>query len=257
MKASAIRLQSWTNLIAILAAFAMNIWANIAPLTGLSIGEISSTFFADVLIIPANYAFAIWGLIYLGLISLGIYSVLPKNQENSLIENIGYFLAISSFIQIIWVFLFQFRFFSLSVLAMIGILISLMLLYQKLAINLVPIPTSQRWFIYYPISLYLGWISVATITNIASALDYLGWNGGGISPPIWTGILLVIATLIAIFMRIQRNDRIYAGVVVWTLGAIVAKYGYQNNIALLALGLGILLIIIIALPNSAKKVNIK
>ncbi len=64
-------LRQWANLMAIIAAFGINVLANLAPFNGLTIGEISNTVFRDVKIIPANYAFAIWGLIYLD------YSVLP------------------------------------------------------------------------------------------------------------------------------------------------------------------------------------
>ncbi len=249
MLLSAKKVQPWINLIAILAAFTMNIWANVAPLTGLSIGEISNVYFSEVLVIPASYAFAIWGLIYLGLISLGIYGVLPKNQGHPLIKNIGYFLAISSLVQIVWVFLFQFRFFTLSVFAMIGILIPLIILYQRLKINLIPIASAERWLIYYPISLYLGWISVATIINIASALNYLGWNGGIFAPQTWTVIMLVIASIIGIMSRIQRQDRVYAGVVVWALAAIAVEHWDQNMIGLVSLGLAVIVAIAIALPN--------
>lgn len=37
------------------------------------IGEIFNIIFKDVLIIFVSYVFVIWGLIYLGLISFGIY----------------------------------------------------------------------------------------------------------------------------------------------------------------------------------------
>ena len=245
--------QPWINLAAILAAFIVNILANISPINDLSIGDISDQYFPDVLVIPASYAFAIWGLIYLGLISLGVYGVLPKNKGNPLIEKIGFLLTFSSLTQIIWVILLQFYFFALSVLVMICILIPLLMLYQRLGINYVSLKTSERWFIYYPISLYLGWISVATIINIASALDYVNWQGWGLSPLIWTGIMVSIASLIAMFMKIQRCDRIYTGVVIWALAAIAVKHWQQNSVAWLSLGWGIVLLIILLLPNFPKK----
>jgi hypothetical protein len=55
------------TLVAVVGAFVVNVASNIFPLNGLSIGAISNTLFKDVLIIPANYAFVIWGVIYLGL----------------------------------------------------------------------------------------------------------------------------------------------------------------------------------------------
>jgi len=91
MKVNQDGLRQWVNFIAIIAAFGINVWANIAPWRGLTMGEISTTFFPNVLIIPANYAFAIWGLIYLGLISLAIYQVLPTQSNNPRLRQMGYY----------------------------------------------------------------------------------------------------------------------------------------------------------------------
>ena len=179
MKVNQDSLRGWVNFLAVLAAFGTNIWANIAPLNGLTLGEISRTFFPNVVIIPANYAFAIWGLIYLGLISLGIYIVLPRPQMNPRLRQMDYYLAIGSVSQIIWVFLFQSQLFALSVIAMVGILVPLIVLYLRLGINLTTVHFLQKWLVNFPISIYLAWISVATIVNIASAkrryrLEWLG-----------------------------------------------------------------------------------
>lgn len=82
MKLNSDILRQFTNLVAIVAAFGTNVYANIAPIKGLNIGEISNTLFKDVLITPANYAFAIWGVIYLGLFGFAIYQVLPNQKQN-------------------------------------------------------------------------------------------------------------------------------------------------------------------------------
>ncbi len=246
MKVNQDWLRGWVNCLAILAAFGTNIWANIAPLNGLTIGEVSSTFFAEVAIIPANYAFAIWGLIYLGLISLAIYIVLPAQQTLPRLRKMGYYLAISSLCQIIWVFLFQSLQFTLSVIAMIGILVPLMILYLRMGINLKILPSSQRWLVNYPISIYFAWISVATIVNVASALDAADWGGWGISPQVWTSIMIVIGTMIAGIVTWQRRDGIYGSVFVWALVAIALRQ--ENTTLALMAGIlaGCLLVLIIS-----------
>jgi hypothetical protein len=94
------RLRQFLNLAAILAAFGINVWANVAPLNGLTIGAISNTFFREVLIVPANYAFAIWGLIYLGLLSFGVYQVLPAQAQNPSLRRMGYLLVVACLAQI-------------------------------------------------------------------------------------------------------------------------------------------------------------
>lgn len=246
MKINQDRLRQWVNLLAILAAFATNILANIAPVNGLTLGEISRTFFPDVLIIPANYAFAIWGIIYLGLISLGIYQVLPTQTKNPRFKKMGYYLAISSFCQIIWVFVFQSQWFVLSVVAMLGILTPLILLYLRLDINLTKLPSLQKWLINIPISLYLAWISVATIVNVASALDIANWSGWGINSLIWTVIMMVTATIIATILIWQRRDITFGSVFVWALVAIAIRQKELPTLAIIAgLLAGILILMMI------------
>lgn len=80
--------------------------------------EISNTLFKNVLIIPANYAFAIWGLIYLGLFAFGIYQALPNQRDEPDLRKTGYLLMIACVAQSIWVYLFLSRLFALSVIAM-------------------------------------------------------------------------------------------------------------------------------------------
>ncbi|MCL1468557.1 tryptophan-rich sensory protein [Argonema galeatum] len=234
-------LKQWVNLIAILAAFSLNILANIAPLNELTIGEISNTFFGEVKIIPANYAFAIWGLIYLGLISLGVYQVLPAQRENPSLHKIGYLLAVASFAQIIWIFLFQYRLFALSLLAMVMILLPLIAIYLRLGIGLERVSRKELWFVHIPLSIYLGWISVATIVNVAIALYSINWNGWGISPQVWTAIMLIAAAGIAATITAKRADIAYPLVIIWAFVAIAVRQANQLALAATAGGLAIAL----------------
>jgi hypothetical protein len=236
------KFRQWSNLLAILAAFTTNVLANIKPINGLSIGVISNTFFRDVLIVPANYAFAIWGVIYLGLISLGIYQVLPTNSGHPRLRQMGYWLVISSLAQSLWVILFQLRFFPLSVLAMIAILLPLIVLYLRLDIALTPVSSQQRWLVNIPISIYLGWISVATIVNVALALYHLGWEGGGISPVAWTAILMVVGAALAWTICLQRSDLAYPGVLTWALVAIAVRHWEVLPLAGVGIGLAVFLL---------------
>lgn len=231
------------NLIAILAAFGINVLANVAPINGLTIGAISNTFFKDVLIIPANYAFAIWGLIYLGLISFGVYQVLPEQRHNLHLRRMGYLLALACLAQIFWVFLFQYRRFTLSLVAMVGILLSLIGSYLRLGIGKQTVSRTQKWLIHIPLSIYLAWISVATIVNVALTLYSLGWSGWGISPQVWTAIALITGAAIAALVSLQRSDLAFTLVIVWAFVAIAVRQAAQPLISLTAVGLSIALVL--------------
>lgn len=230
--------------VAILTAFGTNVWANISPPNGATIGAISQNTFKDVLITPASYAFAIWGLIYLGLISFAIYQILPAQKGDTLLRKIGYKIAIASGAQIIWVVCFLNRQFGASMMAMICILLPLIGAYACLPFK-TRIARWQRWLIRTPISIYLAWISVATILNGALVLEFWQWDGWGISPTIWTVIMLLIAGLITHFISLPRLDFVYGGVFVWALIAIAVKNSATILISGVAIGLSISLVILL------------
>ncbi len=237
-------IRQWANLIGILVAFFLNVYVNIAPPGGQTIGEISNTVFKDVLITPASYAFAIWGLIYLGLISFGIYQLLPAQRENEILRRCKYFLVGASLAQIIWVFLFQYQLFTISVLAMLGILGCLIYLYLNLGISYEKVSKKNKWLVHHPISIYFAWISVATIVNVACALDNLGWNSTEQTATVWTVIMLIVGAVIAAIINIQKQDIAYTLVFIWAFVAIAVRHLDILVIAvtagILALGLAVL-----------------
>ena len=235
------------NLLAILAAFGINIWSNLAPANGVTIGEISNTVYQDVLITPANYAFAIWGMIYLSLISFAIYQALPSQRHNPYLEQIGYLLVASSVAQIAWVFLFQYQFVFSSLVAMILILVPLLTIYLRLGIAYTEVSRTNRRLIHFPISIYFAWISVATIVNFALTLYKFEWSGWGISPFVWTVVMLVIATIIAIAANLLREDTTFLLVVLWALIAIAVRHVNILPLVTVAGGLAIILLILLLL----------
>jgi hypothetical protein len=224
-----------TTFAAVLGSIGINTLSNVFPLNGVSVGNLSNTLFASVQIIPANYAFAIWGLIYIGLIAFGIYQLQPSQRENPRLQHSGYLLAIACISQCAWIYLFLDRFFPLSNLAMLGILVPLMVMYQRLGIGRERVSRQERWFIHLPISIYLGWISVATIVNVAIGLYSLKWDGWGIEPNVWTVVMMAIAVVIAAAIAIQRHDTAYVMVIIWALVAISIR---QMNTPLIAMSAG-------------------
>lgn len=215
------------NLVAILAAFGINVFANINPPNGLTIGAISNQLFGNLLITPANYAFAIWGIIYLGLISFAIYQVLPNQRNSILLEKLGYKIAIASIAQIFWVFAFLYRQFGLSLILMLVILGALIAGY--LAINSQIKSLKQKWLVAIPLSIYLGWISVATVVNFATVLTDINWDGWGIDPQVWTVIILLVVGIIGIIIALQKNIA-FTSVYIWALIAIGVKNSNNTSI---------------------------
>lgn len=83
------------TLFAILATLTINVLSNFFPLKGANIGEISNTILQGVQITPANYAFAIWGLIYIGLIAYGIYQLRPTQRRDPTLQRVDILLIVA------------------------------------------------------------------------------------------------------------------------------------------------------------------
>ena len=232
-----------TTLIAIIGSIIVNTVSNIFPPNGLNVGTLSNTLLAPVQVTPANYAFAIWGLIYTGLIGFGIYQLQPSQRQNPRLQQGGYLLVLACVAQCAWIYLFLARLFILSVVAMFGILLSLIWLYQRLEIGRERVSQSERWLIQVPISIYLSWISVATIVNVASTLYIRDWNGWGIAPTGWTVIMMLVSAGIATAVVTQRHDIAYLLVTVWTLVAIAIRQIQTPPIAVAGIVLAIALIL--------------
>jgi hypothetical protein len=236
------QLRQFAVLIAIVGAILINTLSNLFPLKGSNVGEMANTLFTGVHIIPANYAFAIWGLIYLGLLALGFYQLRPAERYNVKLQQNGWLLVMASIAQICWIYLFQARLFTLSTVAMLAILLPLMAMYQRLGIPNPDSTRQERWLLEYPISLYTGWIAVATVVNVALNLYSLDWNNWGISGVTWTIIMMVICAVIALVVALRRQDIVLPLVFVWGLVAIAVKQ--YNSIPWITLtGMGLALIV--------------
>lgn len=245
-------LRQIVTLIAIILAFVVNVASNIFPFNGLTIGEISNTLFKEVLIIPANYAFIIWGLIYLGLFAFAIYQVLPSQKSDPDLREIGYFLVIASIAQSLWVYLFSFNFFIASVVAMLFILLPLITTYLHLGTSKTSASRLKKWCVHYPVGIYLGWISVATVVNVASALYAQNWNGWGISAELWTVIMALVASVISAVITLQNRDLTYTGVTIWAMVAIAIK-NWDNHIIKIVTLLCAIALVGIALFKNLKR----
>jgi len=206
---------------AVAGTILVNGLANALPLNGQTTGEISDRF--QVYFVPAGYVFSIWGLIYVGIILYAIYQALPAQRENPSLRRIGYPFALSCLANVIWLLLWHYEYFVLTLVAMASLLALLIVIYVRLGIGKVKVSTAEKWLVHLPFSIYLGWISVATIANVTSVLDYLNWNQWGLSAESWTVIMLLIAVILAWAMSLTRGDIAYCLVLIWAFIGIAVK----------------------------------
>jgi hypothetical protein len=108
-----------------------------------------------------------------------------------------------------------------------------------------------------PFRIYLGWITVATVANITSLLDYLHWSGWGIAPEVWAVIMLVAAAAIASAVSITRGDVAYVLVIVWAFVGIAIKHAATPlvSIAAWATAAIVALTLIVGVPRTRRRMR--
>lgn len=215
-------LRQYINLFITIVTIIFNGLANALPLNGQNTGQISDRF--QVYFVPAGYVFSIWGLIYIGWLAFAIYQLLPAQRDNPRLERIGYLFALSGIANMAWLFFWHYEYFVLTVVVMLTLLLLLIAIYLRLQIGKVQVTSIERWCVDIPFSVYLGWITVATIANITSLLNYLQWNGWGISPEAWTIIMLTAGVIIASAISLTRGDIAYMLVIIWAFAGIAIKH---------------------------------
>jgi len=210
------------NVLALIGMVVLNGLANALPFNGLTTGEVSDRF--EVYFVPAGYVFSIWGLIYVALAAFAVYQALPSQRDNPRLRGIGYLFAFSAVANVGWLFFWHYELFTLTIVAMVTLLLLLIAIYLRLGIGRTSVPASEKWFVRLPFSIYLGWVTVATIANATSLLDFLNWGGWGISPEAWTVIMLAVATGLTAAVTFTRGDLAYGAVIVWAFAGIAVKH---------------------------------
>ncbi|WP_127588714.1 tryptophan-rich sensory protein [Paenibacillus koleovorans] len=209
----------WWNVAAFAVVLALNGLAYVLPLGGRTTGEISAMF--PVLIAPAPYAFSIWGVIYLLLAGFILYQLLPGAKKERELESVGPWFAISCMFNVAWLLLWHALKIESSVFIMSALLITLCVLYLRTRSN--TRSSKVQWLVQLPFSLYLGWITVATIVNVAIVLYSNDVKLWGLSDELWTIILLVLAAGLAVLVGGRYYDPAFIAVFVWAFIAIGAS----------------------------------
>ncbi|NLZ95650.1 MAG: tryptophan-rich sensory protein [Bacteroidales bacterium] len=225
------------NMVAVLFAIGINYYSQLYTIHGNRVSDMSDEY--NNLFTPAGYAFAIWGIIFLALFIFAAYQIyltVIRKRTFNFISQSGLWFAIATVGTGLWVMVWLYDYTLVSVFVMLLILFSLF----KIVVN----TNMERWrapartiiFGWWPISIFAGWIAVATIANIAAYLSKLGWDGGPLSPESWTLVMIAIASLTNIILIFTRGMREFALVGVWALVAIYVRHQYSyETIAMTAL----------------------
>lgn len=216
--------------------------ATALPINGRTTAQISDSF--PVIFVPAGYVFAIWGLVYLGLAALVVYALTPAGRADARVGALGWWLPLNLAANASWILCWHYGLYPLSLAVMLVILSSLAIIHRRLddvdARGPLRSAGGSRarsyWFVRFPTSLYLGWISVATIANASVVLLDAGWSGAPLWAEAWALLMVVLAAALNLVMVMRQHDLAFGGVGVWALAGIAVKRAadYPNVAALAA-----------------------
>jgi len=212
------------NVTGLVGVLVVNALANALPLNNKTTGELSDQY--PNLFVPAGLTFSIWGLIYALLAIFVVYSMivaLKVNAKSSFINSIGILFFLTCIANIGWIFAWHYEILPLSMILIILLLACLIGIYLRLSIGKSDAANQEKYLVHLPFSVYLGWITVATIANATALLVYANWDTFGLGDQFWAVSVIIVGIAIALIAIFQRRDIFYGLVVDWALAGILIK----------------------------------
>jgi len=246
------RRRQLATVVAFAITLVLNGAANTLPLNGRTTASISDAL--PALVNPAGYVFAIWGLIYALQLGFTVYQARPSMAADGLLRRLAYLPATVGLLNALWIVLWHWGVFVLTVPVMVAILLALIEIDRRIRVDrpaaLVrgsDVPAAVRWLVRLPFSVYLGWISIATIANVAAFLLSIGYRGTPFPEQAWAVAVLGVGLAIAAWFVLTRRDPAYGLVFVWAYAGIVAKQAAYPPVATsAAIGAVIVLALVVA-----------
>ncbi len=239
---------------------AVNILAQALPLNGLRTDQISDLY--PNLFVPSGRTFSIWAVIYtLLLLNLLYQAAVVKNEKRGeIIEETGVLFLLVHLGNSLWMLSWHFlyRYLTTSLIVMLLLLIALIFLYRK--IQDVGEHLSERMFVLFPVSVYLGWILTATLANATALFTTIG--------PEWyseyqvqiTIVTILTAALTYSIITLSQKDVWIAAVGIWSIYGIFTRQRAEalypsvilsSLIALALMALSVLITLLVKSRNSS------
>ncbi len=244
----------WLNIVSFIVMVIVNgLAGNTTIIGGKNTAQISDA--NPTLITPAGYVFSIWVIIYILLGNFVFYQALPNQKAEEFRAKVGYLFITSSILNIVWLFLWQFEYLVFSVVAIFLLLATLIAVYLRLEVGKSAVSLREKIAFHLPFSVYLGWITIASIANAATTLVSVNWNGFGINSETWAVLIVIIALLITLLVITTRKDVAYGLVVIWAFAGIAVKQGTNQTIATITEVSAIILAITLTIAAIASRLK--
>lgn len=204
---------------------------------GLSPAEFSRQ--GDGTLRAAGYAFSIWSVIYVGLVAYAVWQALPRNDASPVIGA----LALPSAVAIAgcgaWILASAFDARWLTVAIIVGSAAVLTAGLVRAARRGGKPTIAEQAFVWWPLGLLAGWLTIASAVNILTVLTAERLIGDMAKVGAVAGVAAVLAAAL-IGLRAMRLAA-YGVAIAWGLVAVwVAEKAGKPDVAAVALGAAVL-----------------
>jgi hypothetical protein len=206
---------------------------------------------AGILIQPANGAFGIWGAIYPGLLGLAAVQAFGRGARNPRYCQARLPLVVNMLFNFAWFVATQRQEQLVSVALLLGQFGTALWLYLSLDVPKVRARGGER-LMRASVSIYLGWLTVASVISVAVALEVLDFSGWGLSVTTWAVVMLFAASAVGLFARFAWRDPVYGAVFVWALVGVAVKAGQPRSVVVTAWVLAAVMLLSL-LPAAAQR----
>jgi hypothetical protein len=158
-------------------------------------------------IAPGGPAFAIWSVIYVGLIAYAIWQLLPRQRSDPRQRLLGYPIAVTLILNAAWILSIQFGALALSVPIIVVLLVALIWTFF-LTLRTRPSGVVEAAVADGTVGLYLGWVCVATAANITAFLVDAGFAGWGIPRDVWSVAIVAVAGAVGVLLAVRGRGRL-------------------------------------------------
>jgi benzodiazapine receptor len=230
------RLRSILVILATVATIGFSALAATGYLNGVTTAEISDRF--PTVITPAGYAFSIWNLIYVGLLAFSVYQAIPKHLER--FGRVRTLYIASCVLNCAWIYFWHHGYIGGCVVLIIALAIVLTAITSmyKFAVSL-----TEALIVKGTFGLYAGWVTVASIVNIAVYLRSVG-SAAAMSEVVGT-LAVIIATAAAVAVTWRLANYLYPVAVAWTLTAVAINQSGKTAIVIACAG-GVIMSLLLA-----------
>jgi benzodiazapine receptor len=161
-----------------------------------------------------------------------VYQALPSQKDAPFQKQVDGLFILASVFNVVWLFFWQNELLPISVAVIFAFLASLIAIYLRLNIGRSNVGLKEKMCVHLPFSVYLGWVTIATIANIAVTLVSVGWDGFGLSLETWAILVLAVALILDLAVIVTRRDIAYSLVFIWALAGIAVNQTANPSIVL-------------------------